>query len=199
MVKGLRLAAELGYARGSFVRVTDPANSSSQAWEYVVSNDEHATLVSSRPPPPSWIQPGARIRIEVWPSGEHERHLEAGGYSSPSLRPKPGRVSVDRTLTSSEVADYRRELLRLLDRIESARPAAASEGVAARIGRLVRENRVPRDIAAFMRTVTEVRNRTEYDGKLLTVAESAAVRAAWQVVTEWALNQRLGESTPKRS
>jgi len=65
MVAGLSLR-DMGYCRGAHVQVTDPAgNPANLSWGFVVSNDEHATLVSRNPPPPAWIQPRVRIRIEV--------------------------------------------------------------------------------------------------------------------------------------
>ena len=67
MVAGLRLQ-DMGYCRGAQVEITDPTgNSANMSWEFVVSNDEHATLVCRNPPPPGWIQPNVRIQIEVRP------------------------------------------------------------------------------------------------------------------------------------
>ena len=69
MVAGLDPSLlRMGYRRGAQVRVTDPnRNPANIPWEYVVPNDEHATLVSQNPAPPNWIQPGVRVRIEVRP------------------------------------------------------------------------------------------------------------------------------------
>lgn len=65
MVAGLRLR-DMGYCRGAQVEVTDPTgNPTNMSWKFIVSNDEHATLVCSNPPPPGWIQPNVRIQIEV--------------------------------------------------------------------------------------------------------------------------------------
>ena len=67
MVGGLKLR-DMGYCRGAHVEVTDAGGSPNNApWSFVVSNDEHATLVSRNPPPPNWIQRGVRVRIEVQP------------------------------------------------------------------------------------------------------------------------------------
>jgi hypothetical protein len=67
MVAGLSLR-DIGYCRGAHVKVTDPVgNPLNVSWCFVVANDEHATLVSRDPPPPPWIRPNVRIRIEVWP------------------------------------------------------------------------------------------------------------------------------------
>ena len=67
MVAGLRLQ-DMGYCRGAQVEITDATgNPANMSWEFVVSNDEHATLVCKNPPPPEWIQPNVRIQIEVRP------------------------------------------------------------------------------------------------------------------------------------
>ena len=67
MVRGMRPSLRsLGYCRGARVAVSDPTGSlANDPWVFVVANDEDATLVSQTPPPPSWIQPGVRIRIDV--------------------------------------------------------------------------------------------------------------------------------------
>lgn len=67
MVAGLRLQ-DMGYCRGAQVEITDPTgNPANRPWAFVVSNDEHATLVCKNPRPPEWIQPNVRIQIEVRP------------------------------------------------------------------------------------------------------------------------------------
>lgn len=67
MVAGLQLQ-DMGYCRGAQVEITGPTgNPANMSWEFVVSNDEHATLVCRNPPPPGWIQPNVRIQIEVRP------------------------------------------------------------------------------------------------------------------------------------
>ena len=69
MVAGLQPSLRnMGYCRGARVQVTDPAGDPANAsWVFVVSNDEHATLVCQNPAPPAWIDPGVRIRIDVGP------------------------------------------------------------------------------------------------------------------------------------
>lgn len=55
MVAGLRLQ-DMGYCRGAQVEITDPiGNPANMSWEFVVSNDEHATLVCRNPPPPGGL------------------------------------------------------------------------------------------------------------------------------------------------
>jgi hypothetical protein len=77
--------------------------------------------------------------------------------------------------------------LRLLDAVDQQADRPAGEGVAARIGRLSRLAVIPREVAACMRTITEMRNVAEYEAKTLSNAETAAVEASWLVIREWAL------------
>jgi hypothetical protein len=93
-------------------------------------------------------------------------------------------------LSASELGDWRRSLIRLLNSIDGAQSTGRPEGVANRIERLKRDGRIPRDVAAFMKTVIEVRNQTEYDNKVLTPVETAAVSAAWEAVQAWANSLR---------
>jgi hypothetical protein len=70
--------------------------------------------------------------------------------------------------------------------LEKDAPPQERPGVGARIGLLQRSGVIPREIAAMMRTVTEMRNAVEYQDKTLSPAEGSAVRAAWSVIQEWA-------------
>jgi hypothetical protein len=181
MVAGLKLK-EMGYRKGAEVIVTDPSGDPTNSeWRYVVTNNEHATLVSRNPEPPQWIQPGVRVRVEV---RDHKAtEAQVGGT----------RGSVALVVVSArELAEWRRSLIRMLNAIEGeGQPQApANEGLAARIDRLRRGGRIPPDVAAFMRTVTEMRNQTEYNEKVLTPTESEAVSAAWRAVTEWRAKRR---------
>jgi hypothetical protein len=89
-------------------------------------------------------------------------------------------------VSAVELADWRRALIRILNTVEQVHQARVDEGVAARINRLSRSGRIPRGVAALMRTVTEARNEAEYEDKNLTPAESQAVTSAWRAITEWA-------------
>ncbi|MBU2570511.1 MAG: hypothetical protein KJ725_10880 [Gammaproteobacteria bacterium] len=65
MVAGLKLA-QLGYRRGARVILRDPTGrSENPPWEFIVANDEHATLVCRDPLPPDWIVKGVRVSIEI--------------------------------------------------------------------------------------------------------------------------------------
>ena len=58
--------------------------------------------------------------------------------------------------------------------------------VAQRISRLQRSGVVPRETAALMRTITDMRNAAEYQDKTLSAAENRVVWAAWEPLQEWA-------------
>lgn len=179
MVAGLKLR-DLGYCRGAHVKVTDPSgNPANSMWQFMVANDEHATLVSRNPQPPAWIQPGVRIRIEVQPPPK-------GAVFPPPTPPRPMiRVSVE------QLSTWRRELIRLLEQIDGTKRTTANEGPGKRIGRLTQEGLIPREVAAFMKIITEMRNAAEYNAKELTAAESEAVSAAWRAIVEWAKSRGL--------
>lgn len=89
-------------------------------------------------------------------------------------------------ITATDLADLRRELLRLLDAIDQGVERPPSEGVGARISRLSHQDVVPREVAACMRVITEMRNAVEYKKKTLSSAETTVVHAAWTVIRSWA-------------
>lgn len=88
-------------------------------------------------------------------------------------------------VSADELSVWRRQIAVWVAMLEGQR-AAEGEGLAGRIGNLSRSGRIPREIAALMRAVTEMRNAAEYDSKVLTRSESLAVRNAWAAVSEWA-------------
>lgn len=94
-------------------------------------------------------------------------------------------VSRSSTITPSQLGDWRRGIVQLLPHIDRQK-RNERESVGGRIGRLSREGVIPREVAAMMRTVVEMRNATEYESKTLSSSEVAAVKAAWTVVQEWA-------------
>jgi hypothetical protein len=49
-----------------------------------------------------------------------------------------------------------------------------------------RGDAIPRETAACMRTITEMRSASEYQAKTLSIAETVAVEGAWLVTKEWA-------------
>ena len=112
--------------------------------------------------------------VELVLDKEHSQETRDQNISTPTL-----------PLTASELADFRRNLLRILDNVEDERPSG-SESVTARINRLSFSGRIPRHVAASMKTITEYRNITEYEAKELSELESDAVRSAWSVIQGWA-------------
>ena len=65
------------------------------------------------------------------------------------------------TVTADELGRWRRSILRLLDSLDN-RPAD-KQGVGSRIRSLAAAGRIPRQVAACMHVVVEVRNVSEYD------------------------------------
>ena len=115
--------------------------------------------------------------------------MQSGNPEAGAPGPTPSKPAGPHVLSGRELAEWRSLLIRMLNAIEGTKQSRANEGLAGRIGRLSRTGNIPREIAMFMRTVTEMRNQTEYEEKTLTPTESAAVSAAWQAVTEWAKRQ----------
>ena len=106
----------------------------------------------------------------------------------PSLpRSEPQRVP---SLSVDDLADLRRKLNALLSTFDP-QTGTSSEGIAKRISRLSQTGGpVPREVAALMRTITEMRNSAEYESKVLSASECAVVRHAWQAIQEWAQTAR---------
>jgi hypothetical protein len=101
--------------------------------------------------------------------------------------PDVGQTEADaRIVTTEELAQWRRDIVSILREIESQQAVLESDyGVAHRIRRLSESNLIPRGTVAFMRTITEMRNVTEYEAKVLSAKESEAVRKAWLAIQEW--------------
>jgi len=94
------------------------------------------------------------------------------------------------TVTPSQLGDWRRKLIRLLPSIDK-NAMAGGEKIGRCVDRLSREGVLPREIAAMMRTITEMRNATEYQAKTLSPNEAAVVLAAWAAIQEWARTRGL--------
>jgi hypothetical protein len=98
------------------------------------------------------------------------------------------------TLVSiEELASWRRQLIGWVTLLEQGNPSA--DGISGRIGALSRAGVIPREIAALMKAVTEMRNAAEYNSKALSRFESLAVQNAWLAVKEWALKNSLKVDT----
>jgi hypothetical protein len=104
-----------------------------------------------------------------------------------SGRPRlPVSASPQDLVTAAELSEWRRSLIRLLRSVDTDQAEVSTNGPSERIHRLCRDGILPRDLGALMRLVTEMRNSTEYESKVLSVNESAAVRSAWSAISEWA-------------
>lgn len=89
-------------------------------------------------------------------------------------------------VTLAELAEWRHGLVSLVAQLEkAANPENPSDGLAGRIARLSHQGVVPREIAALMRAVSEMRNAAEYEAKVLTPYESLAIRNAWEAIQQW--------------
>jgi hypothetical protein len=89
-----------------------------------------------------------------------------------------------------ELAEWRRRIAAWVASLEAGR-GSSTDGLAGRIGALSYAGTIPREIAALMKAVTEMRNATEYDSKVLSKVESLAVRNSWLAVSDWAATKGL--------
>ena len=109
---------------------------------------------------------------------------------TPPAEPAPS-LSTATVVSATILADWRRYLVQLLSALDQSGTRPDSEGVAGRIGRLSHNGIIPKQIAAMMRTVTEMRNAAEYEAKVLSPAESAAVSSAYAAIQEWVKDKDL--------
>jgi len=91
-------------------------------------------------------------------------------------------------LMSPRGSTWRHALIGILNDLDPRVPRGPNEGMAKRIQRLSIDGIIPREVAAMMRVVTEMRNMTEYQAKVLSASESAAV-----------ISSRIGASSIARS
>jgi hypothetical protein len=107
----------------------------------------------------------------------------------PKLEPATKETATNAApLTSSQLADLRRGLLRLLDEIDTP---LADEGLAQRINRLSRNSAIPRGVAACMHMIREFRNVSEYEAKTISEAETQTIKGAVNVIREWAHERKV--------
>ena len=128
---------------------------------------------------------------ELKPSSEDVTKETIGKITDPTKILTPQIDDSNQTLDVKQLSDLRRRLIRLVGKLDQLTECPAGEGIASKISRLMRENVIPRDVAPFMRTVTEMRNLAEYESKSLSSSESKAVRAAWKVIEEWAQGKQI--------
>jgi hypothetical protein len=107
-------------------------------------------------------------------------------HAAPDPKSTPTATSDRRGVSVEELAEWRRQLFAILDAADKGPNGPAGEGVARRIRRLSHNGMIPRQIAALMTTITEMRNAAEYEAKVLSASETAAVLSTWQAILEWA-------------
>jgi hypothetical protein len=127
-------------------------------------------------------------RHDLWVYEKHniytiESIVTKGSKITSAAQPDP-------TVSLNELSDWRRQIVAWVSTLEKGEPAT-NEGLAGRIGSLSRAGTIPREIAALMKAVTEMRNAAEYDAKVLTKNESLAIRNAWLALGEWARSRSL--------
>ena len=108
------------------------------------------------------------------------------GSHGPSQPPTPKHPP----LTADELGRMRRRLRCLMDSVEGER----KEKDRSRVKRMKKDKSIPGLVAEMMFTVIEARNILEYDRESLSSREETAVRAAWEVVREWASAEGLETS-----
>jgi hypothetical protein len=140
--------------------------------------------------PALFVERGRNVGLTEWASAPGGETFPATARPDKSARPT-STVSEPDQMTAAELGELRRRLIKLLDAVDVRSGSSEREGVAARIARLSNRGLVPRDVAACMRTVTEMRNKAEYKTERLSPAESVAAQAAWRVIQEWAESRRL--------
>jgi len=92
-------------------------------------------------------------------------------------------------VTADDLSRWRRELLRVLDQLDGRQSPVLGPG--ARVSRLRESRQLPRNIAAWMKAILEVRNAAEYEALEPSRAEGEAVRKARTAVLDWAIQHRL--------
>lgn len=107
------------------------------------------------------------------------------------LQVTPARIEADQPrVTSADLDVWRRSVVQLVASLDRSQ-GDPKESIAARIGRLTKGGLIPREVAPLMRAITEMRNTSLYEGKVLSAVETAAVLGAWAAIREWASKQGL--------
>ena len=125
---------------------------------------------------------------DLWVYERHDVYLIEPVDDGGALRQSP--VITEAAVSLDDLSAWRRQIVAWVVALEGGR-SGSTDGVAGRIGALSFAGAIPREIAALMRAVTEMRNAAEYDAKRLSKVESLAVRNAWLAITEWAAARSL--------
>ena len=93
------------------------------------------------------------------------------------------------SMSTAELGEMRRELLRILKEAEPQPDANCREDVCQRIQRLCRDGVIPEPIGDFMHVVRKCRNRAEYQDLVPHGMEARAIRSAWAAIEDWRLKR----------
>ncbi len=126
-----------------------------------------------------WVPEGSAISVQGMPATTAPKIDEP---EAPLSVAQSGQAAA--MVSADELNQWRRRLLRLLDRLFGAPPP--NDGLISRITGFKREGRIPRKTAALMIALAEIRNAAEHPDEMPTPAESEAARHAWKAVAEWA-------------
>jgi hypothetical protein len=132
--------------------------------------------------------PSKWTKHDLWVHEGHE--IYAVESISEGTRPEASASDAEAGVSIQELAVWRRTIAKWVAALEHGRSGSA-DPLSKRIGALSFSGDVPREIAALMKTVTEMRNAAEYNAKVLSKVESLAVRNAWLAIAEWATAKGL--------
>jgi len=116
----------------------------------------------------------------IIPIEEEEAHVEnnADNLNTQHI------IQEENILTVDDLLIMRSRIINLLKQIDPV--INENEGVAGRINRLARVGNIPREVAPWFRTITEMRNVVEYEGRELTEGDIKIVLAVWNAIKAWA-------------
>jgi hypothetical protein len=94
-------------------------------------------------------------------------------------------------IPGADVQEWRRRIAQALSRLDQTADRPRDEGLAAQLGRLSRQNVIPRSVAAMMRAIAELRNEVEHESQVLSQAKQLAAWGNWVAIQEWASSEGL--------
>ena len=114
-----------------------------------------------------------------------------GAGTQPASPAQPSATVQLPEVPAADVLEWRRRIAQALSRLDQTADRPREESLAAQLGRLSRQNVIPRSIAAMMRAITELRNEVEHDSKTLSKSQSLAAWGNWLAIQEWASTEGL--------
>ena len=88
-------------------------------------------------------------------------------------------------MSTAELGEMRRGLLRILNDADPEPNPANHEDVCRRIQRLCRDGVIPEPIGDLMHVVRKYRNRAEYQDMVPEGMEACAIRSVWAAIEDW--------------